>query len=73
VYCAMNQINGLLGETSTEFAGAEDLHPSAVPTAVVDIATSGTPEAGIYYDLTGRKTSPNAKGVLITNGKLIIK
>ena len=73
VYCAMNQINGLLGETSTEFAGAEDLHPSAVPTAVVDIATSRTPEAGIYYDLTGRKTSPNAKGVLITNGKLIIK
>lgn len=73
VYCAMNQINGLLGETSTEFAGAEDLHPSAVPTAVVDIATSGTPEAGIYYDLTGRKTSRNAKGVLVSNGKLILK
>ena len=73
VYCAMNQINGLLGETSTEFAGAEDLHPSAVPTAVVDIDASGTRENGIYYDLTGRRTDVNAKGVIISNGKLIVK
>lgn len=73
VYCAMNQINALLGETSTEFAGGEDLHPSAVPTAVVDIEASGTGETGIYYDLTGRRTSRNAKGVIISNGKLIVK
>lgn len=73
VYCAMNQINGLLGETSTEFAGAEDLHPSAVPTAVADIEASSAPETGIYYDLTGRRTSRNAKGVLVSNGKLILK
>jgi len=73
VYCAMNQINGLLGETSTEFAGAEDLHPSAVPTAVVDVEASSAPETGIYYDLTGRRTSRNAKGVLVSNGKLILK
>jgi hypothetical protein len=73
VYCAMNQINGLLGETSTEFAGAEDLHPSAVPTAVVDVEASSAPETGIYYDLTGRRTNRNAKGVLVSNGKLILK
>lgn len=73
VYCAMNQINGLLGETSTEFAGAEDLHPSAVPTGVVDISTSKTTDSGTYYDLTGRRTSRNAKGVSVVNGKLIVK
>ncbi|MBP3689078.1 MAG: hypothetical protein J6I54_03740 [Bacteroidaceae bacterium] len=73
VYCAMNQINGLLGETSTEFAGAEDLHPSAVPTGITDLWQSDNRHRRAYYDLTGRKVSENASGVIISNGRLLVR
>ena len=34
VYTAMNQLNGRLGESSTEIRGGEDLHPDAVSSGI---------------------------------------
>lgn len=66
------------GETSTEFAGAEDIHLEASLDAI-RLAT-GIWEKGIVnsdkfataHDLQGRKVSPNRKGLYIQKGKKII-
>ena len=67
------------GETSTEFAGAEDIHLDKSLEAIQD-ALSGirsqetedrNQESGYVYDLHGRHISPSSK-ILIRNGKKYI-
>ena len=66
------------GETSTEFAGAEDIHLEASLDTIRQ--TTGIREKGIVnsdkfataHDLQGRKVWPNRKGLYIQNGKKII-
>ena len=66
------------GETSTEFAGAEDIHLDASIEAIKN-ALSGIhtieQEAKIspsIYDLKGRRTSQPGKGIYIQNRKKFI-
>ena len=66
------------GETSTEFAGAEDIHLEASLDAIR--RATGIREKGIVnsekfataYDLQGRRVAPNRKGLYIQNGKKVI-
>ena len=66
------------GETSTEFAGAEDIHLEASLDAIRQ--ATGIREKGIVnsekfataYDLQGRRVAPNRKGLYIQNGKKVI-
>jgi hypothetical protein len=67
------------GETSTEFAGAEDIHLDKSIAAIQD-ALSGirsqetdnrNQESGDVYDLHGRRISPSSK-IHIRNGKKFI-
>ena len=66
------------GETSTEFAGAEDIHLDAsiqaIKSALSGIHAIQEDAAGTktFYDLQGRKVSPTKKGVYIQNKKKII-
>ncbi len=79
VYCAMNQVVGnSVGETSTEFAGAEDLHPNA--TAVENISAEQTNRIiKSIYTIDGREIKQLQRGVNIvrySNGetkKIIVK
>ena len=66
------------GETSTEFAGAEDIHLEASLQAIEN-ALSGIraiqQEASLsspFYDLQGRKVTPTKKGVYIQNKKKVV-
>ena len=67
------------GETSTEFAGAEDIHLEAsieaIKNALSGIQTISAGDADkTTYDLQGRKVNPTKKGVYIQNKKkLFIK
>ena len=66
------------GETSTEFAGAEDIHLEASLQAIENAlsgiraiqqeASSSSP----FYDLQGRKVTPTKKGVYIQNKKKVV-
>lgn len=56
VYTGLNQEAGWLGETSTEIAGAEDLHPDA-ELAIQNIITD-TPHK-IHFDIMGRQIRQN--------------
>ena len=66
------------GETSTEFAGAEDIHLDAsiqaIKSALSGIHAIQEDAAGTktFYDLQGRKVNPTKKGVYIQNKKKII-
>ena len=52
---------------STLYLQAED------PSAIV-AAKTGTPgRDNVYYNLAGQRVSKNARGILIVNGKLVIK
>lgn len=80
VYCAENQVCGWLGETSTEFAGAEDLHPTLSPTGIQELRSSEAQEGLArlrqlrnIYDLSGRRVGENSRGLKIENGKLKIE
>jgi hypothetical protein len=58
------------GETSTEFAGAEDLHPEASLTGIVNRAAEGGERH--TYDLNGRRVSSShvlPSNIHIINGK----
>ena len=66
------------GETSTEFAGAEDIHLEASLQAIEN-TLSGIraiqQEASLpspFYDLQGRKVTPTKKGVYIQNKKKVV-
>jgi len=68
------------GETSTEFAGAEDIHLDAsieaIKNAQTSIRTIHQDVAGSapFFDLQGRMVTPTKKGVYIQNKKkLVIK
>jgi hypothetical protein len=68
------------GETSTEFAGAEDIHLEAsieaIKNAQRSIRTIHQDAAGSapFFDLQGRMVTPTKKGVYIQNKKkLVIK
>lgn len=67
------------GETSTEFAGAEDIHLEASldairqTTGIRNLTKCQTPcEVNETFDLQGRKVLPNRKGLYIQKGKKII-
>ena len=67
------------GETSTEFAGAEDIHLEASldairqATGIRNLTKCQTPcEVNETFDLQGRKVLPNRKGLYIQKGKKII-
>ena len=66
------------GETSTEFAGAEDIHLEAsleaIRSAVAGIEdvlmeSGGKRQKSVVYDLLGRKFSNHEKGILIKDRK----
>jgi hypothetical protein len=65
------------GETSTEFAGAEDIHLDASINAIKS-ALSGIhaiqkdADTKTFFDLQGRKVIPTKKGVYIQNKKKIV-
>jgi len=65
------------GETSTEFAGAEDIHLDASINAIKS-ALSGIhaiqkdADTKTFFDLQGRKVIPAKKGVYIQNKKKIV-
>ncbi len=65
------------GETSTEFAGAEDIHLDASIQAIQN-ALSGIrsvqqdDKPAAYYDLQGRQVKPTQKGLYIQNRKKIL-
>jgi hypothetical protein len=66
------------GETSTEFAGAEDIHLDASLQAIKN-ALSGIQSihqeasgAESFYDLQGRKVTPTKKGIYIQNKKKVV-
>ena len=66
------------GETSTEFAGAEDIHldasVEAIKSALSGIKTIEKEENDSHpiYDLQGRKVSGMKKGVYVQNRKKYI-
>lgn len=49
-----------------------DTVSSATPTDIVEMATSGAREDGVYYDLSGVRVSSPGKGLYILNGKKVI-
>ena len=66
------------GETSTEFAGAEDIHLDASIEAIKN-ALSGIQTVPYYsnkslpfYDMQGRRVKEASKGIYIQNGKKLI-
>ena len=71
VYCAVNQCMPMIGETSTEFAGAEDLHPEEIPTSIDLIRTDVSGRTSEMYDLMGRRVRGKYEGVMIVNGFLV--
>lgn len=77
VYSAMNQLAGILGETSTEFAGAEDLHPEAEPTGIESLTPIPFPfpveGQGSSYNLSGQKVGKGYRGIVVNNGTLILR
>ena len=66
------------GETSTEFAGAEDIHLEASldairqATGMREEVRWKKEEVTTAYDLQGRKVSPNRKGLYIQDKKIFI-
>jgi len=62
------------GETSTEFAGAEDLHLEASLTGIANRNSSTEGKEQCAYDLQGRRvSSPHASPTIhIINGKKYI-
>jgi hypothetical protein len=66
------------GETSTEFAGAEDIHLEASldairqATGMREEVRWKKEEVTTAYDLQGRKVSPNRKGLYIQDKKKFI-
>ena len=76
VYTAQNQVCGWIGETSTEVAGAEDLHLEASLQIAAGIATTAAaPRPKATTDLTGRRIDSACtpkKGIYIINGKKTI-
>lgn len=62
VYNAMNQYVGWLGETSTEFCGAEDLHPNE-PSVIKLIEEGET--ATEYYNINGVLLHHPVHGIII--------
>lgn len=65
VYTAMQQTLPMIGESSTEVCGAEDLHPDAVATAITTpAAPAGADE---YYTISGVRVERDAlrQGVYI--------
>ena len=61
----------MIGETSTEFAGAEDLHPEEIPTSIDLIRTDVSGRTSEMYDLMGRRVRGKYEGVMIVNGFLV--
>jgi hypothetical protein len=66
------------GETSTEFAGAEDIHLDASIEAIKN-ALSGiksiennTDKSQVLYDMQGRRVKEARQGIYIQNRKKII-
>jgi hypothetical protein len=66
------------GETSTEFAGAEDIHLDASIEAIKN-ALSGiqsiendTDKSHVLYDMQGRRVKEARQGIYIQNRKKII-
>ena len=76
VYNGMNQWVDQLGETSTEVAGAHDLHLDASldairkATGIVSVAQSRGESA--LYNLQGQRVSRAYRGISIRNGKKIV-
>lgn len=52
---------------STLYLQAED------PSAIVAAKTGTSGRDDVYYNLAGQRVSKNARGILIVNGKLVIK
>ena len=73
VYTGMQQVCGWLGETSTEFIGAEDLHltasidaiKKAITTGITTINTNDRLSGNEYYTLDGRRILTPQRGINI--------
>lgn len=85
VVCGIFQYCGMLGETSTEVSGFQDLHlvdgyddnpiiiTPRTPTGISTVMTSSfAAKDDSYYDLTGRRVANPTKGIFIKNGKKYI-
>ncbi|MCM1005327.1 MAG: PKD domain-containing protein [Prevotella sp.] len=75
VYCAMNQMCGQLGETSTEICGGRDLHPEAQADDS-GIANVCSPEFSIKQQGTNLNIHANKSAiaeVYSSDGKLLLK
>lgn len=73
VYTGMQQVCGWLGETSTEFIGAEDLHltasidaiKKAITTGIITINMNDRLSGNEYYTLDGRRILTPQRGINI--------
>lgn len=61
---AMNQTCGSIGETSTEIAGAEDLHPEAA-TGITETSWKGDLSVTTVYNLRGERMTQLQRGLNI--------
>lgn len=76
IYNGMNQSAASLGETSTEVAGAHDLHLEASLDAIrkatgIESLVQSQQE-GVLYNLQGQRVAPGYHGISIRNGKKYI-
>ena len=76
IYNGMNQSAASLGETSTEVAGAHDLHLEASldairkATGIMTLVQSQ--QEGVLYNLQGQRVAQGYHGISIRNGKKYI-
>ena len=73
VYTAINKQCGWIGETSTEIAGAEDLHLEESLTSIDSpVASQGNgTRNNKYYSISGQEVNADYKGIVIKNGKKV--
>ena len=77
VYNATNQQYPMIGETSTEIKLAEDAHLEASLAAIEDPTGIHSPLSTLHspllYTLTGQRVCGEYKGLVIKNGKKVIR
>ena len=76
IYNGINQVVPQLGETSTEVAGAHDLHLEAsldaIRTATAIVSPVQSAQESALYNLQGQRVSRAYRGICIKNGKQFV-
>ena len=76
IYNGMNQTVPQLGETSTEVAGAHDLHLEAsldaIRTATAIVSPVQSAQQSALYNLQGQRVSRAYRGICIKNGNKFV-